>query len=330
MKLSLEKLQELLPGFYLDQREKNLIGPCPECGHKEFGVSIEEGHRFGCYRKAKCGFNGNIIVLLKYLGRYDEVVQEKTTNLPKKIDKVVYEAEFEDAVSSMDPPIGWRRVFDHSYLNNRGFSKEDYERYPVGITAVDPRLRKDYVIFLVYQDYEVKGWVARHRASKEELERLNLIRKGQEKPLILRYRNSISDFSKLCYGIDEVDTQTENLIIVEGIFDKINTDKQLNLHEDFKTRCICTFKAGLSEEQLSIIKRKGPNIKSITLLYDGDVVRITKTVSSKLQKDYKVKVGYHRTKDPGDMDKSDFLEVLNNLQTPIEFKSFKLEVNKLK
>lgn len=332
MKLSLEQLKELLPGFHLDHRGKNLMGPCLQCGHSEFGISIEEGHKFGCYRKAKCGFNGNIVVLLRFLGKYEEYENEKSTTLPGKIEAIAqFIAEVErEELPTIFPPIGWKRIFQHPYLDERGFTKEDYENYPVGTTSVDSRLRKDYVIFLCNQDGSLKGWVARHRATKDELEKINFIRKGQGKTFMPRYRNSTSDFESICYGLDELNSQTERLIIVEGIFDKINTDRQLKLRSKEKQKCLCTFKAGVSDSQLKLIQSHAPNLKEIVLLYDSDVVKIIKETCTRLAKFYEVKVGYHSSKDPGEMEESDFFEVFSNLSLPIEFKTFKLEVNKLK
>lgn len=330
MQLSVEKLLELLPEFHLDMRGKNLVGPCPECGHDEFGISLEEGHRFGCYRKSKCGFNGNIVTLLKYLGKWDEVQNEKSTTLPEKINKT-YEAEFTHdlEIPNINPPIGWKRVFDHPYLNERGFTAEDYERYPVGITKIDPRLKNDYVIFLCYQNNEVKGWVARHKATKQELDKINLIRKGQKKTIVPRYKNSLSEFAHLCYGIDELNDKVEELVLVEGIFDKVNTDRILLLEEQDTVKCNCTYKAGLSPEQLALIKKKAPNLKRFVLLYDNDVVPIINDTAARLKDDYEVLIGFHPTKDPGEMTESDFYDVMRSLQTPIEFKTFKLEVKKI-
>ena len=53
MKLTIEQLQELFPGAKLDHRNKNLIAQCPSCGQWEFGISIDDNHQFGCYRKKK-------------------------------------------------------------------------------------------------------------------------------------------------------------------------------------------------------------------------------------------------------------------------------------
>lgn len=331
MKLTLEKILELLPNFRVDARGKNLTGPCPMCNHDEFGISLEEGHRFGCYRKKNCGFSGNIFTLLRFLGKYDEVVQERVRNLPDKINKYQFEANksIDLVVETISPPLGWKRSYENEYLQQRGFDINDFNRYSVGITNIHPKLKKDYVVFLVEQEGECKGWVARRTESKEEIERRNRIRKQNRKPLLKRYLNSTSDFAKMLYGIDEVTDKTTTLIIVEGIFDKINIDKLLNLAHQDEIKCVCTFKASISEEQIELIGRKAPHLQNSILLYDSDVIKAIKINMNILQKRYNVLVGYHATKDCGDMNEEDLDQVLSKLETPIEFKAFKLEVNKL-
>jgi len=330
MKLSLEKLLELLPGFRVDHRGRNLTGPCPMCGQDEFGISLEEGHKFGCYRKAKCGFNGNILVLLRHLGKLDEIQQEKSTVLPNKIEKKQQFEDHEDlTIENIKPPIGWKRIYSHPYLDERGFTKEDYLRYPVGITSLAPKLKDFYIIFLTEQQQQIKGWVGRRIQSKEEIEKLNLELKAKGLKPVVRYRNSFSDFAKMCYGIDEVNDKVKTIIIVEGIFDKINVDKLLKLYDCEDTKCINTYKAALSPEQIGLISKVGPNIELAILLYDPDVIKSIKESMAILQRYYQVLVGFHKEKDPGEMNEEDINLVLDTLQTPIEFKSCKLEVKKL-
>lgn len=330
MKLTIEKLLEILPGFKLDHRGKNLIGKCPQCHHDEFGISIEEGHKFGCYRKKNCGFSGNIFTLLRYLGKLDKVLKEKVQNLPQKIEIIKKDRiDLDIETPEIKLPIGWKALSFSPYLEERGFEKEDYFRYKVGMTNIDPKLKKYYVIFLCEQDKKIKGWVARRIQSKSEIDKLNKIRKLQNKPPIIRYINSYSDFSKLCYGIDEVNEKVTTIILVEGIFDKINVDKLLRLNYRDEIKCLATYKGAISDEQLCLINKKGKNICNCIVLYDSDIIKTTKRYLKKIQEYYNVLIGFHKEKDPGDMNEEDIFNVLDNLQTPIEFKSFKLESNKL-
>ena len=225
MKLSREKLEQLLSDCRLDARRENLVTKCPKCGYNEFGISLAENHLFGCYRKKKCGFTGNIFTLLHYLGKYEEYVTRgeiysvsNTNTIEKKIRSGVNkEIEITDS-PNLSLPVGWKSTQSHPYLDERGFTTADYQKYNPGVTKLLSKFQ-NYIIFPVVENKEIKGYVARHIWSKSKIDSWN---KSKEKGLqIQRYRNSSeADFSKLVLGIDELSEQTETLIIVEGIFDK--------------------------------------------------------------------------------------------------------------
>lgn len=331
MKLTIDKLLQLLPDFQMDHRGRNLIGPCPACGYHEFGISIEDGHRFGCYRKVKCGFTGNIFTLLKYLGKYDYVIAERATQLVGKIKNETLEiGDLDLTTPNATKPLGWKRVYDSNYLRSRGFSMMDYDKYEVGVTTLDHRLKNDYVIFTVVENGEVKGWVGRHVKSKDEIEQLN--KKYQQAGLnkkVLRYRNSLSDFAKLIYGLDEIVIGlTKTIIAVEGIFDKVGIDRLMQLNNQSAIKCNATFKCNVSDEQIAKWQMRG--IENLILLYDPDVVVQIKTNIKRLEKYFNVMVGYSASgKDPGDMDDKDLEYVIEHLEDPIQFHVNKLEVPKL-
>lgn len=331
MKLTIDKLLELLPDFRLDHRGKNLTGPCPACGYAEFGISIEEGHRFGCYRKVKCGFTGNIYTLLKYLGKYDFIVAERASKLIGKIENKQLISNIDLTVANVPKPLGWRRIYDSPYLRGRGFSLQDFENYEVGSTLLDPRLKNDYVIFTVKENDEVKGWVARYVKSKEEIDAINkrYERAGVVKK-VRRFINSFSDFAKLAYGIDEIKPgATKTIIAVEGIMDKIGIDRLLNLHSQDYMKCNATFKCNVSDEQIAKWQIRG--IENIILLYDPDVIKTIKANIKRLEQFFNVLVGYSISgRDPGDMIDSDIEYVMEHLEDPIQFHVNKLEVPKLK
>lgn len=333
MKLSIEKLLEVLPeGFRLDHRGKNLRGACPKCGYFEFGVSLEEGHRFGCFRKAKCGYTGSIYTLLRDLGKYDMIIQERASQLSDRIEpkKLSLEGLILDTPTTA-LPLGWRRTFSHNYLDSRGFVDKDYQDYEVGVTLLDPRVQKDYVIFPVREEGVVKGWVARHVWSKTKIEEYNIdhFEKFGVKSKIRRFVNSFSDFAKLIYGFDEVvEGETNTIIGVEGIFDKANIDRLLNLREQSHVKCNATFKCNVSDEQIAKWQNKG--VKNLILLYDPDVVKQIKSNISRLTKYFNVMTGYSTSgRDAGDMIEEDIEHVMSHLEDPIQFKINKLEVSKL-
>lgn len=332
MKLSVEKLLELLPGFRVDRRGQNLIGQCPWCGGNEFGISLSEGHKFGCYRKKVCGKVGNIVTLLKHLGKYDWILEERATKLTGRIEtEKLSLAGLDLNVSNMSKPLGWKKLSHHPYLESRGFQKEDYDTYEVGSTLLHPKLKNNYVIFSVLEDGECKGYVARHIWSKTRIEAYNKTYFEQFgiKDKIKRFRNSLSDFAKLIYGIDEIVVgETKTVIGVEGIFDKVGVDRLLGLKQQDCIKCNATFKCNVSDEQIAKWQQKG--VENLILLYDPDVIKVIKNNIQRLQKYFNVMVGYSISgRDPGDMTEEDIEYVMNHLEDPTQFKINKLEVSKL-
>lgn len=329
MQLSLEQLKSLFPpGSYLDRRKANLVTVCPQCGHNEFGISLSENHRFGCYRKKKCGFTGNIFSLLKFLGRADMYVTAGKVDYDQielKLKQVEEEYELQLELPTQRPPVGWKRIYSHPYLDARGF--DQYERYEVGIADVHPKL-KGFVVFLIKENDVVKGYISRNTKSKEEIERYN--KEYQEKYGIKnkmkRYINSDTEFGKLAFGFDEiVPGKTKTLIIVEGIFDKFNIDKLLDLHNQDEIKCNGTFKGGCSPEQ--IYKWLYVGIEDVILLYDPDILSDIKKTAFELDEYFNVKVGFNdKGNDPGDMTLEELEVVFDNLKSPESFAVDKIQL----
>lgn len=320
--LTINQLKELFPkGAYLDRKRENLIANCPKCGYMEFGISIKGSHLFGCYRLKKCGYRGNIYTLLKFLDRRDFYISLPGEDINKKIENKLRlileeESELELDLPNCNLPIGWKRVYRHSYLDSRGF--DQYDRYKVGITTVDPRF-KNYVIFAIEECGNIKGYIARNVRKKEEIDTLNKTYKEKGASLIRRYLNSDTNFGKLAFGIDEViQGVTKTLILVEGIFDKFNVDKLLELHSDDSLKCNCTFKCACSIEQ--IYKWLFLGIERVILLYDPDVLSQIKKTAFELEKYFEVFIGFNKNgNDPGDMTLDELEVVLNDLKSPIQF-----------
>jgi hypothetical protein len=326
MKLSIEKLKELLPDATPDRRSKYLLASCPNCGHKEFTISLEDNHVCGCNRKKKCGWVGNIFSLAKKLGKFGILNIEgevgKVEKLENKIaQKILPKIELD--LPSIKMPLGWQRTFNDEYLNSRGFT--EYERYKVGRTMIHPKLKKDYVITAVEEDGEIKGYIGRHILGKGELDSINRKRKEKGFPEILRYKNSDSDFSKLSFGIDEIEQNvTKTLICVEGIFDKWNIDKILKLHDQQEVKCNGTFKCAISIEQMIKWKMKG--IETLILFYDPDVINQIKRVAGEIQLWFNVLIAFNDNADvdAGDIDEEGLSKVFQNLKSVSEFNSGKV------
>lgn len=332
MRLSIIELQTLLPDAVLDRREKNLYATCPKCLHREFGISLEENHRFGCFRKKDCAFTGNLFTLLAFLGKSIHDVKPSyearaQIDLNKMFihEQVILDLQIEDC----PPPLGFRRIHHHPYLEGRGFSADDYERYYVGQTVIDSRY-KNFVIFGIKQFGAIKATVARSQKSKEEIEASNAMYKLQGLPKKeLRYINSFSDFAKIVLGIEEITPKTDTAIIVEGLFDKQNTDRVLCLKTQEEVKCVATFKCGVSAEQKFLLQQSG--IRNIVLLYDPDVIDEIKEAAWDLDPYFNVHVGYcENGKDPGIMVEEDYDHVFANLKSPAQFGTGRLAVPLLK
>lgn len=331
MKLSEETLKNLVGGR-LDSSGKNLIyAKCPFCGHLEFGISLDDNHLFGCFRKKHCGETGNIYKLLSYLRKYELLEDEQQ---PVNIDvievhdfnkKVLYNEDDLILPTRKNIVPGFKRIFQHSYLDERGFTF--YNKYKVGITKVIHDL-KEYIIFLIEDNFEVKAYVARSLKSKDEIDANN----NAGKKFIKRYVNSENtDFTKLLLGYDEIiPGHTKEVILVEGAFSKFNIDKLYNLDDQVKRKCCCTFGAKFSEEQTIKLKSKG--IENIIFLFDPDVVQVIKKDSCKAVQYFSdVKIGFIELedKDPADLDITELNKVFANLYHPLKFFYEKLKVHNL-
>lgn len=333
MKFPREVLETLINGTHLDHSGQNLYGTCPYCNQDEFGISLNDNHLFRCFRGRNCGETGNIYKLLKHLDRTELLGNKdyyKETDVFSKLEKREFRAVevLDSTIDIVKPPLGWRRVSTNDYLEGRGFTSEQFEKYEIGLVKLQ-RVYRDYVVFLIRQRGDLVGFISRNIKSKDEIDSANRIIKernvGKEKSdresIILRYRNSLdTDFSKILYGIDEISDTTQYVIIVEGLFDKINLEiiSQKFLEDNGIVIC-CTWGKKISPFQVKLLKDE--EVDSVVLMYDPDAVQDSKKYGSMLKTDFKeVRVGFLKDKDPGDLQHEEFLEVLRNLQTPEEFK----------
>lgn len=338
MKLSIEQLKSLIKNSKLDFRGQNITGTCPRCGHNEFGVSIKDNHFFGCYRLKQCGWKGNIYSLLKELGRLEEFRDSDGYSRGEEkllLKKIIDKAEELEKLEEVKLPIGFKRIYEHPYLESRGFTSEDYTKYKVGTTILETKLY-NYIIFPVESSGVNVGYVGRSQLTKQEIELLNknYARLGLDKK-VLRYINSATNFSNILYGSDELTSSTKMVILVEGIFDKINVDRQLKLQSTKgEVVCLATFKCVLSSQQYLLVKEKSPQTLSWFIFYDPDVLQsIFDTglfLSQSGEKDILVIPNPYDDCDPGDMDLEKMNSCLENLETSESFYRKNLIKKKLK
>lgn len=305
------------------------ITDCPYCGSKmKFGIIFTEKYllSFNCF---KCQEHGTGSILLRFLG-HDSLLEGYQESLDKVENPFLIEEANEEieALKDRHPPLGWRRVKEDEYLSSRGFAPWQYEKYKVGRTKLFSKL-KDYVIFLIEENGANKGYLARITWDKEKIEEEES--KGKH---VLRYTNEGGvDFGMLVFGIDEIDENTQNIIFVEGITDKFNVERLLNLQHTNKTVVVCTFGKKLSVDQVNKVITKGVSIQTAYLLFDPDAIEAQKRASMQLESAWSgvsVLVGTHESKDPGDYKIGDLTSVINNAQPPSLFVQSKVGPRVLK
>jgi len=332
MKLSRQELEKLIQVTGTDYSKKNLTGKCPKCNQNEFGISLDENHKFGCYRLKKCGFSGNIFTLLKFLGKLEEYTKDDSrykNSIGKLIsgiqepEKIVEEVLLQEVYK----PVGWKRIYYHDYLEKRGFTKKYYEKYYIGTTHLDPYLKDFYIIILIVQKGLVVGYVSRHIWDKKQILEHN--KKNPKNP-ILRYKNSTSQLSLFLYGIEECNSNTHTIIIVEGFFDKTVTEEIVG--GEGVVVC-CTWKCDISPSQIEDIK-KVKGLKNIILLYDPDVLQQVIRTGNKLSDSFNelnIYIGWNENgNDPGDMDEKEFIEVIDNMEKIEKFAYKKISKKELR
>lgn len=332
MLLQLDKIQELFPEGKVDRRGKNWITNCPECGNREFSISLSDNHPCGCFRHKECGFRSNVFGLMKKIGRVDILVNKDIKfDKIEKVKLVKEEHALDLELPDINIPMGWKRIYQDDYLESRGF--DAYDRYKVGVSNIHPQLADEFLIFLIEEENRLKGYIARSRKSKKEIDKLNSYykSKGSQKK-VLRYSNSLTDFGKLVYGLDEITEATKILIIVEGIFDKFNIDRLFELHGQKEIVCVCTFKCAVSPEQIYKIQQRGVNIETTILLYDPDVIDDIKKAAFDLRSYMgNILIGFADSgNDPGDFTMDDVEQVFNTLKTPSQFNIERINVKMIK
>ncbi len=322
---------------------------CPWCGKADehFGIRLNEpSGRYNnhiSYHCFKCNETGGEFKLLReidqlHILKYGDYI-DHSKKIESRLSKIDDISDINISSPTKPPPLGFKRISDSEYLKSRGFEDWQFELYTIGETYLDYRL-KDYVIFLIIENGECKGSVARSIRSKkwvddynETIKHFNTTRPvgTKKKQKYLRWRNDDAEFDKLLMGIDEVTEQTKEVILVEGVTDKANVDKLLRLNlESSVTKCLCTFGKKISDEQIMKLKLWGVNIEKVYVLYDPDAVKDSKSVGEKLGDTFlEVLIGFTKSNDPGDMDFVELMNVLDKAESPMNFRINKIQKKKL-
>lgn len=304
MKLTEAELRKLIRVTTKRSDIKVLYGYCPKCNKPEFGISLEEGHPFGCFRLKKCGWKGNIYTLYKFLG-ISQQKQESSNIL--KIESNMLDKPVREETSLLEPlpekklPLGFKRVYQNEYLEKRGFRPDDFENYICGYTKLEYNLR-DRIIIGIVSGGKLIAYLGRSLGQKKERKYLN---------------SKSTQFSRILDGIK--DNNSKNAILVEGLFDRINIRNHVN---DLKIDCrvICSFGAKLSLEQIDMLIADG--VENLIIFFDPDVPKIIGDTLKKCVHRFN-SVKYisieDKEKDPGDLDLKQFEYAYNNMKNLFTF-----------
>lgn len=296
---------------------------CPDCHRSgKFGVLFTKDS--GIVHCFFCDYKTSIQKYLISIDKKDlisfEISVSKTQTLKSLNPEPEIEEEKEDKEVKL--PFGLKPLVNDEYLNGRRFLPEHYKNFEPSYTDsfLEKKLHNN-IIFKIKQEGKLASWLSRSRKNYDyHSNNLKQAKLGLES-LELRYNNSEgTEFDKILGGYDEITENTETIILVEGLFDKVGTDNNLDIFTDESMRCLFTFGNAISHSQIDLLKR-WKNIKFVILLYDYGTTKQSKEYAFKLQKSFFVMVGVIKDKklDPGDMNEQQLNQILDTLQNPMEF-----------
>lgn len=275
---------------------------CPHCQKKgKFGFLLYENN--GIVHCFKCDYKTSLYTYLKSINKLNLIGLKKSVQSSNKLQSIRKNLKnyIKESKKNVNLPYGFKIIDRNAYLNARGFSDYHYKLFTPGYTdsIIENRLN-NYIIFVLYQDQQISGWLARSKYSKEWHENnLQEFKKGNC-DLKLRYINASIDFGNIIGGYDELSSGTETVLIVEGLFDKVNVDNKLKLYYNERVKCIFTFGNKISNQQISLLQKK--EIKKVILLYDYNTIEQSKKYGLILSKYFYTEICTIQMKDldPGD------------------------------
>ncbi len=296
---------------------------CPWCGKTEKLGFLFVGN--GVVHHLKCGHKTSLYNYLKKVGRLDLWGKEAPTVKIQPIVSIKETLVKEDVgLPIRKLPLGFKPVRPLEYLENRGFLEEHYELFNPGISNLYPKLRDDYIIFSMMHGDDLVGWLARSTMSKEwHDENLRQFKDGKGS-LKLRYENSSdTDFSKIVGGLNDITENTTTIIGVEGLFDKVNVDRELGLTFQEDVKCCFFFGNHISSDQASLIKKRHPNVRNFYLMFDYGTEKESARTAGVLVDYFNIHIARVKIKDkdPGTMSREQILESLEGSVSVFEFNS---------
>lgn len=299
---------------------------CPFCGKAEkWGLMFTDDNQSAVFHCFKCGAKTSIRNFLIKIDRKDLIsndyqMSKKNTKLTPLI-KDEEEGE-EEIINEARLPVGLKPLVDDPYLDSRHFLDVHYKEFEPSYTKSvleDTLARHNYIVFKIKQGDKVVAWLARSRYDKTWHERnLKECKEGRSR-LVLRYMNSQDGFSHILGGYNFIGDKTRTVILVEGLFDKVNIDYLLDLGVDERVACCFTFGKKISPGQLKLMRKT--STKQVILMYDEDALVESKENSINLSRYFDVKVCRIKDKDidPGNMTLPYLEGVLNGMKDPLNF-----------
>lgn len=290
--------------------------PCPfGCErHDKFGILFtNDGAVVTCMR---CGESDSLYNYLIKINKR-ELIEGFSAPVKNQLKPLEKEEEIiEDKEhKKVSLPGGFRRIYFDDYLDGRGFISTDYKKYHIGVS--DERRLRHHIVFPIYQNGELKSWLARSRMDKDWHKQNIRDFKDKNASLVLRYYNSEgTEFSELVGNLDNI--VHENCILVEGLFDEQNISKIVRGLR-IKESCGFTFGKSLSTDQVELLVEKG--VKNLTLMYDPDALKeIEKYVlkyANRFENIYGIAL--RGDKDPGDLNSQEFVDHYKDRKRALEF-----------
>ena len=292
-----------------ETRSGQYVCDCIFCGKEDHMYVNKRTQMFDC---KKCGTQGNIYKLLRFLEKtylLGGATIEAVETIKSVREMLANEIENSEVglleLPEVKMPVGWKVLKNSNpYLRNRGITPELCERYEFGTTKMF-RKYDNYILIPIRDNGEVRGFIGRY-GSKE-------VPDGK-----LRYNNSTgTQFSQLLFGYDEITQNTNTVILVEGVFDKIAVDKVLDLWSSEDIKCVCTFGKKISEEQIAKLKIKG--VARVILLYDFDAIKEIKKFGLELENHFVTDITFTNKKDIDECTNEEALAVFTKLYKPRSF-----------
>lgn len=263
---------------------------CPICNKSDkFSILFkEDGGVVKCFRNHH--YTTSVYNYLIEIDRKDLLAYKRSVKFEDILQDPFEEKQEEDIkLKPIKPPLGYKPITFDKYLDSRGFTEYQYKHFNVGVTNLFSKL-KDYVIFLIKDpNNNCIAYLSRSKQTKEWHDENEKLFKEGKAFLQLRYRNSITDFGNVLLGESEITNSTTTILIVEGLMDKANVDRQLDLYSDCSIKCCATFGNKITDKQIEILK-KYKSIKDIIIMFDVGSTDQCKSSGIKLSKYYSVKI----------------------------------------